>query len=289
MTADDSGPRRFEILGRIADWDPKFANAAQLWLDNFDKNDQSTATALLDAFVHIDNGSVNAIFSAAFGSLAGVVCAADAYSVAITQWQEFLGSVLVTFPTGEDPNPSDSGYAFQRKVRQVMEIDQSQIVEPGEAYRRLRDSKGHVVFVDDIVGSGDQFVETWQRPYPAEEITGSFADISSQISAHFVPLFATLDGAERIRSQVPTLNLMPIHQLGAEYSARERNSFTWTDIAHDDGVQLVEKYSQRAGIPNPWGYKDLGLCLGFEHGIPDATLPLFYWEQNGWRPLVRRR
>ena len=289
MTADDSGPRRFEILGRIAGWDPRFANAARLWLGNFDEDDQSTATALLDAFVHIDNRSVDAIFSAAFGSLAGVVCAVDDYSVAKTQWQEFLGTVLVTFPTGESPNPTDSGYAFQRKVRQVMEIDQLQLVEPGEAFRRLRNSTGHVVFIDDIVGSGDQFVTTWQRPYPAEGITGSFADISSQISAHFVPLFATLAGAERIRSQVPTLNLMPIHQLGAEYSARERDSLAWADVAYDEGVRLVEEYSRRAGIPNPWGYKDLGLCVGFEHGIPDATLPLFYWEQSGWRPLVRKR
>ena len=243
MTADDSGPRRFEILGRIAGWNPKFTNAARLWLDNFDQADQSTATALLDAFVHIDNRSVDAIFGAAFGSLAGVVCAADDYSVATTEWQEFLGSVLVTFPTGENPNPTDSGYAFQRRVRQVMEIDQSQIVEPGEALRRLRNSQGHVVFVDDIVGSGDQFVKTWRRRYPSDGTTGSFADISSQISAHFVPLFATLAGAERIQSQVPTLNLMPIHQLGAEYSARERDSLAWAGIDCDKGIRLVEEYS----------------------------------------------
>lgn len=289
MTADDSGPRRFEILGRIAGWDPKFANAARRWLDNFDESDQTTATALLDAFVYIDNSSVDAIFGAAFGSLASVVCTSDDYSVAIAQWEDFLRSVLVTFPTGETPNPTDSGYAFQRRVRQVMEIDQSQIVEPGEAFHRLRTSSGHVVFVDDIVGSGDQFISTWQRPYPSEGTTGSFADISSQISAHFVPLFATLTGVERIRSQVPTLNLMPIHQLGPEYSAHERACMAWADIAYEEGVHLVEEYSRRARIPNPWGYRGLGLCLGFEHGIPDATLPIFYWEQHGWRPLVRQR
>jgi len=50
----------------------------------------------------------------------------------------------------------------------------------------------------------------------------------------------------------------------------------------------------RAGIPdtggvNDWrGFHRLGLCLALHHKTPDATIPLLYWNQNGWQPLVRR-
>ena len=54
------------------------------------------------------------------------------------------------------------------------------------------------------------------------------------------------------------------------------------------GFQLVQDYSQRIGLTKPWGYKDLGLCIAFQHGVPDATIPLFYVDHNDWWPLVRQ-
>ena len=170
-----------------------------------------------------------------------------------------------------------------------MEIDQSQIVEPDEAIRRLSSSGGQVIFVDDFVGSGDQFVQTWNRPYAFEGSTRSFADISQQITAHYVPLLATQAGVDRIRRQVPDLNLMPVHLLGPEHSANRPEGLAWTDVGYSKGFQLVQDYSQRIGLTEPWGYKDLGLCIAFQHGVPDATIPLFHVDYNDWSPLVRHR
>ena len=103
MAADDSGPERFEILGRIAGWRPDFEKSAELWLANFDKPDQTAATALLDAFVYLDSEAVDAMFSSAFGSLASIVCRACDYARATSDWRNFVESVLVTRPTGETP------------------------------------------------------------------------------------------------------------------------------------------------------------------------------------------
>jgi hypothetical protein len=42
-------------------------------------------------------------------------------------------------------------------------------------------------------------------------------------------------------------------------------------------------------VVNDWqGFHKLGLALAFQHCVPDATLPLFYWEHNEWHPLIRR-
>lgn len=289
VAADDSGPERFEILGRIAGWRPDFEKSAELWLANFDKPDQTAATALLDAFVYIESKAVDAMFSSALGSLASVVSQACDYKRAKSDWCRFVEAALVTRPTGERPNPTDSGYLFQRRTRQFMDIDESQIVEPADAIRRLGKCGGQVVFVDDIVGSGDQFLQTWHREYELDGSLRSFADISQQITAHYVPLFATQAGVNRIRSDVPDLNLMPVHLLGFEHSANRQECLAWTDVTYAKGFQLVEKYSRRLGIATPWGYKNLGLCIAFEHGVPDATIPLFHFEHDDWRPLVLRR
>ena len=36
------------------------------------------------------------------------------------------------------------------------------------------------------------------------------------------------------------------------------------------------------------GYREQGLALAFEHGIPDACPPIFYWETGDWKPLMNR-
>jgi hypothetical protein len=58
----------------------------------------------------------------------------------------------------------------------------------------------------------------------------------------------------------------------------------------------VKAVSARIGIPdsggavvNDWqGFHCLGLSLAFYDSVPDATLPIFYWEENGWNPLIKK-
>lgn len=289
MTTEEFGVSRFEILGRIAGWGTELADNARLWLQNFDEADRVTAAALLDSFVYVDNSTVDAMSCAAIAALAPTICATSDYSQASERWRKFLSTTIVTFPTGEVPNSTDSGYAFQRRARQLMEIPQQHIVEPREAIIHLRSNGGHVIFVDDLAGSGDQFIKTWCRKYRLDDGCISFEDIEDQIDAHFVPLFATHPGAAHIRARAASVNLLPVHQLRASHSALEPGSEIWNGQMRNDGIELVNRYSERLGIQTPWGYKDLGLCIAFAHSVPDATLPLFYHEGDDWRPLVVRR
>ena len=57
---------------------------------------------------------------------------------------------------------------------------------------------------------------------------------------------------------------------------------------------MILRKSREVGIPedslrNPLYLKGLqaqGLAIAFGHGIPDACPPFFYWDQNGWTPLI---
>ena len=53
---------------------------------------------------------------------------------------------------------------------------------------------------------------------------------------------------------------------------------------------FIYKASMLGGIPETqWkGFHDLALTVGFEHSVPDATLPIFYWKNNDWKPLIEK-
>ena len=74
-----------------------------------------------------------------------------------------------------------------------------------------------------------------------------------------------------------------------DFSALSSNSRFWTPDLLQHAPDFLEKVSARAGVGNGWrGFHDLGLGIAFEHGIPDATLPIYYHESTNWQPLMRR-
>lgn len=269
------------------------------WLGNFDAHEQQYAVHLLNGFVYVPEMMVESLFHSTFHNLGRVVLN-DKRNNARTRgdWTRFIQSLLVVNVTGEAPSATDSGYIFMRMARDVLRISAERIVGAEAAIRQLlRDPTLPVVFVDDFVGSGNQFTTTWHRPY-AEAHGLSFATLAKTtggLQSFYVPLVATQDGIDNLRRDCPGVVVLPAHVIDSRYNALAPESIIWPASIRDEGARFVQSSSARAGIGdenggvNDWrGYNKLGLCLGFAHGTPDATLPLFYWEQNGWIPLVRR-
>jgi hypothetical protein len=174
------------------------------------------------------------------------------------------------------------------------------IVEPMDALAAAASGK-NVVFLDDFVGSGNQMRETWRRKYST---TGpsSFAELARARRFHaiYLTLVATRYGLQSLEFDCPDLILRPAHLLGDEYSVRNLASLpanrsipSLADRIH----ALLAKYAPTLVLNDDlrkadyalYGWHSLGLLLGFEHGIPDATIPLIWAEgQAGWTPLARR-
>jgi hypothetical protein len=172
------------------------------------------------------------------------------------------------------------------------------LVEQGSAWAvlHLERQPGPIVFVDDFVGSGEQFIKTWQRPITVPGSTLSFERISSArlTDAYYCPLVCTQYGYDRITRNCPDVRLRPAHILSQKYGALDPDSFIWPSHLKDTSRDFLLSASRRAGIPesggvDDWrGFHQLSLSIALGDSIPDATLPIFYWEQNGWRPLRRR-
>ncbi len=219
------------------------------------------------------------------------------FQASVRDWHRLVNSLIFCPLSGEIPNPSDSGYVFARKARQVLGAPQNNILEPKDVLQRVRFFGAEkVVFLDDFVGTGDQCKINWNREIDGSGI--SFADLAQGGDAQFYycPLICTEAGYSRIKSTCPELEVRPLHLLPKNYSLTSTDSIFWPANLSEDGPMVLHQASMRAGLVdsggrdvNDWqGYGQFGLAMAFYHSIPDACLPILYWEENGWIPLMRR-
>ncbi len=268
------------------------------WLTNFTNGEREHAVHLLNGFLYFCSAFVDQMFMAAVQAVSSqLYSSGDSFLTFQSAWQQFVDTILVTYVTGEVPNPSDSGLSFARRARQLLGIPEERITPPDEAVRRLMRQPGPVLFVDDFVGSGDQFIATWHRPVSIAGSTSSFEKLSSVAGARFYycPLLCTQHGYSEIRTRCPVVVLQPAHLIDERYSALSPDSVIWPPNLRPTAVDFLRTASSRAGIPdnggqvNDWrGFHMLGLAMAIGDSVPDATLPIFYWETMGWKPLIRR-
>lgn len=261
------------------------------WLGNFVDPDIPHAAQLLNAFVFFNARTTGELFRAAFHGLSRVVgIGEESFEQSQRSWNRFLSRVIVTRITGEQPSDADSGFAFVRLARDLLAIEEDQILSPGEALEAAAGSDRPIVFVDDFVGSGNQCNQTWKRSYTLSNgQQRSFADLGTgKNQIFYVPLVCTEMGQRSILDSCRGLRLLPVHLLPKTFSALHPTSVLWPENLLPTGAAFIERVCVAAKIPGWRGFHDLGLAIGFEHCVPDATLPMFTWASANWKPLVRR-
>ncbi|MGN6094279.1 MAG: phosphoribosyltransferase-like protein, partial [Luteibacter jiangsuensis] len=195
---------------------------------------------------------------------------------------------------GEKPNPTDSGFFLCRRARQILKVPEDRIVNRDAALEKAYQGAA-IVFLDDFVGSGDQFISTWER------VTNGRSFKFAQKATSFIPIYVSMvcleKGISRIHQEAPMVALSTAHIL------EERSTLNGVmSISADVQARLedfLRKYSPRLKPNEPYiannpsykvkGYKNGGLMLAFEHSVPDATLPIFWSSGDvNWVPLLER-
>lgn len=271
------------------------------WISNFTESEEKLAKRLLQGFVHYSDTLTTQMFKSAFNNISQLVVSnKNNFIASKKEWQQFIDSLIVVRVTGEEPSDADSGYIFIRLARDILKIPEAQILTPERALQELTIPDGNnVLFVDDFVGSGNQFVETWERPYNTGYAVTSFKEVAAKASTKcgffYCPVICSYLGREKIEAKCPEVKILPAHFWEREFSALSPDSTIWGKDMNTEGPDFIEQASIKAGIPDLsgkvgcWrGFNKLGFALAFEHGCPDATLPLFTWNKNGWKPLIRK-
>lgn len=283
-------------------WPTETKLDARGWLSNFTNDEEPCALHLLNSFFYFSEPLVERLFVAGILNLSQrVLTSKRSFIPAASEWRDFLSSAYFVRVTGERPSDTDSGYIFARMARQELAIPESHIVRHEEILEvLLSDPAVPVIFVDDFVGSGRQFITMWRRKYSlANDRLLSFEDLTRSIPTStffYCPIVCTSVGLKRIYSKCPGVVVSPVHTIDQRYSALSSDSILWPETLRLGAHDFILGASERAGIPdtngneNDWrGFDKLALTIAFAHSVPDATLPIFYWEQNGWKPLVRRK
>lgn len=262
------------------------------WLRNFDEEDSEVALALLDSFLFFNEEMTLSLLRSALASIA----ARAPFEKNAGTWNRFLENAVITYPTGENPNPTDSGHLFARHARTKLGFREEQICTPNDAVKLAESAQNPITlfFIDDIVGSGDQLVETWTRGYVLDE--GGYTTLKDQFSegklagVYVAAPIATEAAKIRLLEELPYFAVCAGHTLSADYSAGHDSTALVPAPLRSKLRDVVEKYAPRleCTLNEAYGHGGHGLNLAFAHSVPDLTLPLIWKDTPNWTPLRKR-
>ncbi|WP_055475004.1 phosphoribosyltransferase-like protein [Gordonia sp. HS-NH1] len=197
-------------------------------------------------------------------------------------------------------NPSESGAHLLYYFRQINRLSKTLFIHQHEILKKAPGEPDNavaiaglkrLVFIDDIMGSGTQAREYSDKllKYVRAADNGS----EDPIEIWYFTLFARPDAMRRVR-ELPFDCVEAVHEIDdAEraFSPHSRVYRTCPDsVTMEDGHHFAKKYGELLVPPFPCGYKDGQLLLGFEHNVPDNTLPVFWVNETSvdWEPVFPR-
>ena len=184
-----------EFLVNVRLWPLKSELSPDRWLSNFDEREREVAVHLLDQFMYFGEELLDAAFLAGFQRISMSMLDPRNPVQLTVDWKEFLSSALVAPVQGETDSIADSGWVFGRKARQVLGLDEDQLLAAKEAAKIALTRGRPLVLVDDFVGTGQQMITMWED-LSLQNLTDNGVPI------FYAPAFSTEYGREAILKRV---------------------------------------------------------------------------------------
>lgn len=288
---------RGSYLRKIGVW-PSSDVFYEEWLSNFESlDDRYVASIILNNFLYYSKSMVAKLLHDSVGNAISLI----AREIRPSESDFYKKNIYYSYIPGETPNPTDSGLLFMRKLREDLHIPQSQTLMFDQVKTLIQKESGRtrllIVFCDDFVGSGCQCVKALSETLLGES-KKSICELAQNFNhtIAYAPLIANRLGDERIRTKLPRLLFTPAHVLGEEYNLFSPKCICWEndEDLYRAGIDLIGRVSAKLaindddGVVSVRGFNAQGLFIGFEHGIPDSDPAFFFYDEKGWKPLMRR-
>lgn len=193
-------------------------------------------------------------------------------------------SAVRIFPLGN--SPSASGANFLYEFRNELKI--SPTCFPFEHFTKI-DFTGikALVFVDDIIGSGDQATRFARKSFPT---------IPQNINKYYVVLLALENGLNKVIKEAGFTQVIPAKALSEEYKAFSPKSCYFKNAKQRERLKKIcSKYGELLYKKYPLGYEDSQGLFVFPHNVPNNTLPIIWAGPESeskpgvlWKPLWKR-
>lgn len=284
------------------------------WLDNFvgevlDRDrEQAIALSLLASFCFYGDKEVRELLVSLYRDsyvhheVQRHVRSEGAGSVSSESVERFLANRLECTKFLGMGNPSESGSHLLYYFRQENALAKNLFVNPYEVVdftgnserpRLVNDSIDHLIFMDDVLGSGTQATAYSKGLLPLLRRAAKHSHVELRID--YLVLFAKSDGLDDVRALENGFDeVRAVHVLDPSESAFSvRSRLLGLFEGKDDFIDartVAEHYGLSLFGKHPLGWKNGQLLLGFHHNIPNNTLPIF-WDDEAparWDPVFPR-
>ncbi len=208
----------------------------------------------------------------------------------IQEWSDSLntGNQLVRFvPVNISDGRVKSSAVVVREFIEANDIQGRFIQQPEHIARAIENGTKLIVFLDDIAGSGAQFLKFFQQQ--------SIINLKDAASFIYIPLAGHTDAIKRIESTHPFISVKPIDLITEKDNFFHpcKDGFFRGDQTNT--VQDAKDFYDSIFMPNDkalkyrYGMNNQSLTYSFFFSTPNNNLKAMYHEEEGkWKRLVFR-
>lgn len=290
-------------LIKLKYWDKIQKSNLDQWLRNFSSPEEKyLATLILNKIIYRNFASIMSAMSQLFYvNLPELLSKYNIYTVPtyLHDWEKLLKKetfsqqttfAFSTITTGE---LGESSAFYARLLREYF-LHKNLLKTIQE---NLPERISTLIFIDDIIGSGDQVNEF---------IKDNRLVLQKYKNIFFMPLMAHEVGIKNIQRNIKLFNLehiihiIPIETLTLENSFFHFKKNAFSSIETFDGVNsiddlrifykfIVDTKKVVDSTNLVFGFGNLALSLLFHTGVPDNTIPLIYRSvENSWASLQEK-
>ncbi len=272
-------------------WNIRMANFDG-WINQFyNLDEQFFAACLLDQLIFRTSQQFEASLCSLFRSnLNGKLFSnkQDLYLLQIIKSRCDPRLRLVPVICETDP-PTKSGPLVLRRLQRILQINQKWMCWPWQASKLVGgdESIRTIIFVDDFLGTGKQFKKFFND--------WDFHQHSEKVNYFYAPVVAHEEGINYLTAKLPTIHIVSAETLTKDHAFFSNS--TWNRLgqncisAEDAKTWYLDFVTKKKINPENvgcLGYGDLALVFGFSHASPNNSLPILWYETDGWQPLLER-
>lgn len=274
-------------------WDCIDNDRLEAWMNNFITDEERLLSGLLleslicrskkqtKALLY---NSIESVLPNALNENPWKVLDNESYLSCLTS-REVLDKTIKIVPVIRDTDPpTKSGPALARLYKRDIDINEWYIKWPWQV-EEYYEKKGlkTVIFIDDVLGTGTQFNKFYEKHY---------SNMRGQIKFVYIPLLASEKGIGNVKKSFPEIKISAVEVIKEnDCFFTRKNSPNISEIKDIKDLYLkVEKNKIKKRFLEKFslGYGELALTVSFSHATPNATLPLYWYESENFKPLVRR-
>lgn len=198
-----------------------------------------------------------------------------------------LSQYLRFSPIITDEPEGESGQVVYRSLSSIIDT---------KRYALSKNEDAEIlILVDDILGSGDQFLEEFAPKFSLEE------KLASKLLIIYSPALAYCQGIEAVKKRYPDLYILPaeiIFEANSLFSGSLDSKFRNDQVNTVEVVKeyfqiMQDKYCSSAQSKYWFGYENACLPVVFEWGCPNHA-PYILWmdkspKNPNWKQLFERR